>query len=229
MRACRVCSLRASPNACFTNQVFRVLSCLNQKGGTVIMFAATPRRLVAWVTGALMLISFARTSVLFLESMAAVRDERDADIELLEICKSGAARGSTKMRGACLQAQADRASPLVLKAIVRAVATAWREFSDAVSTPYGMLTVVLFLLSSLVMPIIPWIRMIGRTMLHPEDEEHSDDNDMESDRHVIVLAGSNGTHSNRGGLRKRVSRMFNDKNMHAETARLRHIEMPASW
>ena len=170
------------------------------------MVRATPKRLVAWVTGVLMLISFARTSVLFLESMAAVRDERDADMELLEICKSGAARGSTKMRGACLQAQADRASPLVLKAIVRAVSTAWREFSDVVSTPYGMLTVLLFLLSSLVMPVVPWLRMLGRTVMHPDDSGDEDE-DVESDRHVIVLAGNNG-HSSRGGFRRRMTRMI---------------------
>ena len=57
--------------------------------------------------------------MLFLESMASVRDERSADTELITACKSGIARGSAKMRGACLQAHADRASPHARQLAVR--------------------------------------------------------------------------------------------------------------
>ena len=110
------------------------------------------------------------------------------------------------MRGACLQAQADRASPLVLKSIVRAVSTAWREFSDIVSTPYGMLTVLLFLISSLVMPVVPWLRMLRRAVMHPDDSGDEYD-DMEQDQHVIVLAGANG-HSLSGGIKRRLTRVI---------------------
>ena len=154
------------------------------------MVRVTGKRLFAWVSGVLMVVSFARTSVLFLESMAAVREERNADRELLEVCASGAAHGSIKMRAACLQAQADRASPLVLKAIVRAVSTAWHEFRDSVATPFGFATMILFVLSSVLLPIIPWIRTILSAWAGDDDDDpHYQDNHRDSDleHHVVVL------------------------------------------
>ena len=142
--------------------------------------------------------------------MAVVRDERSADSELLEICASGAARGSIKMRAACLQAQADRASPLVLKAIVRAVSTAWHEFRDSVATPFGFATMILFVLSSVLLPIIPWIRTILSAWAGEDDDDpHYQDNHRDSDleHHVVVLTGD-GFLPARGGVRRRVARML---------------------
>jgi len=141
------------------------------------------------VSGLLAVISAARVLVLFLESRALVNDERQQDRELLELCRTGAARGSVKMRTACLQAQADQASPLILKAIVRAVSTAWSEFLVAVSTPFGAFAVLLFLVSSLVLPVLPWARALA-TVIGADDHRHllDDDDDVESS-HVIVLTG----------------------------------------
>lgn len=129
------------------------------------------KRIVAWASTFLMLLTLARTCVLFLESRAEVRDEREADVELLQICSTGAARGSSKFTSACLQARADRASPLLLKAAVRAVATAWREFADVVSTPYGLLSALFFLTSSFLVPSLPWLRLLGRTVACEDDVE----------------------------------------------------------
>tara|TARA_Y100000748_G_scaffold46588_2_gene35085 strand:+ start:388 stop:903 length:516 start_codon:yes stop_codon:yes gene_type:complete len=157
------------------------------------------KRTVSWLGGALMMLSLVRTSVLVAESMAAVRDERQADDELLQLCRSGAARASTKMRAACLKARSDAASPLLFKAIVRSVSTAWGEFIGLVSTPYGVATMLLFLLSSFVLPIVPWIKVLGRAAIHDEGED-----DLESERHVIVLSGGGG-HVSSGGSRRRVS------------------------
>jgi len=161
----------------------------------------SPKRLAALLTAALAVFSFCRVSVLFFESISAVRADREADAELIEICKSGAARGSTKMRAACLQARADRASPLLFKAIVRAVHTAWSEFVDTVGTPFGFATVVLFLLSGFVVPVIPWLKTLA--LAWNSEEEYSEPNDEE--RHVIVLAGEGAP---RGGVRRRVARML---------------------
>ena len=158
----------------------------------------SPKRLAALLTAALAVFSFCRVSVLFFESISAVRADREADAELLDICKSGAARGSTKMRAACLQARADRASPLLFKAVVRAVHTAWSEFTETVGTPFGFATVVLFLLSGFVMPVMPWLK----TMAWNAEEEQVEPDDEE--RHVIVLAGEN----SRGGVRRRVARLL---------------------
>lgn len=120
----------------------------------------TPKRAVAIFGGTITLVSLARVIVLFLEALSSVRDERSQDAELLDVCASGVARGSMKMRAACLQAQADRASPVVLKAILRAVSTAFTDFSDSVSSPGKLLVVVLFVVSSLFLPIQSWIRAL---------------------------------------------------------------------
>ena len=145
----------------------------------------------------LALVSFARVSVLFLESLAVVRDERNADNELLLLCRREAgANASPKFRNACLDAHADRASPLVLKAIVRAVYTAWGEFSTSVSTPFGFFTVLLFFLGSLVLPLAPWLKLLFAAA--------TTDDAPASDGHVIVLANGDRDHLPRGGVRRRM-------------------------
>ncbi len=170
------------------------------------MARVTGKRLFAWISTVMMIISFSRVLVLFLEAMATVRDERSQDYELLDICQRGEARGSAKMRAACLQAQADRASPLVLKAVVRAVSTAWREFSDSVATPFGFATMILFVLSSLLLPIIPWIRAILTAWAGDDDEYQDDHRDGDLEHHIVVLAGDNSWLPNKPGMRKRMAR-----------------------
>lgn len=121
------------------------------------------------------MVSFARVAVLLLEAVAQVRDERAQDTELLELCTTGAARSSAKMRAACLQVHAERASPILFKAVVRAVTNAFSEFQESVSTPTKLAVVALFTLSS-IMPVTAWIRA-----LVPAEE-------VVADSHVVVLA-----------------------------------------
>tara|TARA_B110000046_G_scaffold139552_1_gene146032 strand:+ start:1358 stop:1963 length:606 start_codon:yes stop_codon:yes gene_type:complete len=135
------------------------------------------KKAVAFLGGLLTIVSLARVSVLFLEAVSTVQDERNQDIELIELCVQGSARGSMKMRSACLQAQSDRASPLLLKAILRAVSTAFTDFSESVSSPGKMLIVVLFIISSVFLPVSAWLRAV----LPVEDP-------VESGQHVVVLA-----------------------------------------
>ena len=165
----------------------------------------TPRRLTAIVSGLLALISFARVSVLFLEALALVRDEREQDGELLRLCREGAARGSVKMRSACLQANADQASPLVLKAVVRAVSTAWGEFYATVSTPFGALAVFAFFVMSLVMPVVPWAKALVAALGARDRYDHDSDDDVESS-HVVVVANGGADYLPKGTIRKRLSR-----------------------
>lgn len=136
----------------------------------------TPKRAIAIIGTIITLVSFSRVCVLFLEALSAVRDERSQDSELLEVCASGVARGSMKMRAACLQAQADRASPIVLKAVLRAVSIAFEDFSESVSSPGKLLIVVLFVLSSIFLPISSWLRAV-----FPQDL-------VEGNPHIVVLA-----------------------------------------
>jgi hypothetical protein len=173
---------------------------------SVHMVRVTGKRLFAWISLILTVVSFSRVAVLFLEAMATVRDERNADTELLEICARGDARGSVKMRTACLQAQADRASPIVLKAVVRAVSTAWREFSDSVATPFGFATMVLFVISSLLLPVIPWIKAVLTAWAGDDDEYQDDHRDGDLEHHVVVLTGDQSWMPTRPGVRKRMAR-----------------------
>ena len=145
----------------------------------LVTMRLTPKRVMALVGGLVAIGSFARVAVLFLESLAAVRDERYQDTELLELCRTGVARESLKMRSACLQAQADKASPIVLKAVLRAFSTAFEDFSDSVSSPGKMLVVVLFALTSVFIPVTTWIKAI----LPPEETE-------DGSQHVVVLANT---------------------------------------
>lgn len=170
------------------------------------MVRVTGKRLFGWASVVMAIISFSRVMVLFLEAMATVRDERSQDYELLDICQRGEARGSAKMRAACLQAQADRASPLMLKAVVRAVSTAWREFSESVATPFGFATMILFVVSSLLLPIVPWIRAILTAWAGDDDDYQDDHRDSDLEHHIVVLNGDTSWLPARPGMHKRMAR-----------------------
>jgi hypothetical protein len=150
------------------------------------------RRAVSAAGALLAFVSAARVLVLFLEALSAVRDERTRDYELLELCQSGAARESPKMRAACLQAQADRASPIVLKAVLRAFNTAFEDFAASVSSPGKLVLVVIFALVSVYMPLSSVLRA-----LVPPDE-------IEGNQHVVVVAGDSQLTSPRQRLRRAV-------------------------
>ena len=152
----------------------------------------TAKNAVAAIGGIAAVVSFSRVCVLFLEALATVRDERSQDSELLEICKSGIARGSLKMRSACLSAQSERASPIVLKAILRAVSIAFEDFSHSVSSPGKLMIVILFIISSIFLPVASWMKA-----LMPHDDENS------GNAHVVVLANDSSSRP-RLGFRNRV-------------------------
>ena len=120
----------------------------------------TPARLVAAASFLLALYLFARVVVLFFEALTIVGAARTEDEALLQLCTSGQASGSGKMREACLKAHAERASPIVFKAVVQAVSTAFKDFSDAAGSPFKVALLVFFVISSVTMPIIPWARCL---------------------------------------------------------------------
>lgn len=154
-----------------------------------------PKRILSFLGMAAAALSLTRVAVLVLESLAVVNDERLQDQELIALCRQGAARGSAKMRSACLQAQADAASPIILKTITRSLSVAWTEFATSVSTPWGLGMVLLFCTSSIFLPILPLLKAIlaafetrrRRPKLLRNDE---DDDDDDGPAHVIMLPGS---------------------------------------
>jgi hypothetical protein len=143
-------------------------------------------------------ISFSRVCVLFLESLSTVRDERQQDAELLVACANGVARGSMKMRSACLQAQSDRASPIVLKAILRAVLIAFQDFTDSISSPGKLMVVLLFVVISIFIPLTNLRRNLFPDT--PVEYENS---------HIVVLAGPT-NNNNQFGIRNRLKGVFTE-------------------
>ena len=137
-----------------------------------------------------------RVFILFLEAYSVVSDERNADSELLNLCRrESSASSSSKFRNACLDAHADRASPVVLKAMLRAIFTAWVEFSSTVSTPFGFTTVLLFVLASFLLPVLPWLRMLLAAAGTTDEDESA---------RIVVLSNDTEDELPRGNLRKRV-------------------------
>ena len=123
----------------------------------------SPKKVVVIVSGLIATYTVARVGVLFFEAVAVVREERSQDYELLELCARGDAKSSPKMRDACLKARADMASPLVAKALVYAVSTAFKDFSSSIGSPFKASVLCLFVLSSIVLPMMPWIRLLFGT------------------------------------------------------------------
>lgn len=162
----------------------------------------SPRKLAALMSGLVALYSFARVGVLFFEALAVVREERSQDYELLELCTRGDARSSPKMRDACLKARAERASPLIAKAIVYAVSTAFKDFSNTVGSPFKFSVVCLFLVSSVVLPIIPWAKAIFGT----RQAFVQCDNGFDTHPNHILVMAPNSMSSNKFKWKKRIGR-----------------------
>jgi len=158
--------------------------------------------------GLLVFLASSRVAVLFLESLSVVSESRKADAELLELCVAGQARGSEKFRTACLQARQERASPVVLKAVVRAVAVAFDEFRGSCSSPVGLLTMILFVVSSLLLPIVPTLRLIAsafidetRAVRSRRNKMHDSDSDDDDDLNRIIVLNER---RSSGSLHKRL-------------------------
>lgn len=128
-----------------------------------------PSRLIAVISGLLALYSIAGVANRFFEAWSEVNTARTEDEKLLTLCSAGEAADSPKMRRACLEARADRASPILFKAISKAVNTAFKDFSDTVGSPFKLLVFLLFLISSVTLPVVPWARMLfGQTVVDGE-------------------------------------------------------------
>ena len=169
-----------------------------------------PKRAFGLVSMMLAGMSTCRIAVLYLESISAVRADRQADIELLELCASGHARGSPKMREACLKAQADRAAPIMMKALMRACSIAWREFQDSTGSPFKLFLVVLCVLSALVLPVMPMLRVLCGVMADASTkarDSDSDDDDDDLAQHFIEMHSGIAPHG-RGGFRRRLRKLW---------------------
>ena len=168
-----------------------------------------PKRACGLVSMMLAAMGTCRVAVLYLESISAVRADRQADLELLDLCASGHARGSPKMREACLKAQADRAAPIAMKALMRACSIAWREFQDSTGSPFKLFLVVLCVLSALVLPVMPMLRVLFGLMADASTKARDSDSDDDEDmaQHFIEMHTGISPHA-RGGFRRRLRKLW---------------------
>jgi hypothetical protein len=128
----------------------------------------SPRRFLAVVSSIGAFYSLMRVVVLFFEALSIVSAERAEDSELLNVCSSGQAQGSAKLRDACLKARASLAAPVVFKAVTYAVSSAFKDFSDAVGSPMKVLVLLMFVVFSVVLPIMPWAKaLLGQPIVEP--------------------------------------------------------------
>lgn len=142
-------------------------------------------------------LSLVRTTVLFSESWSVVAAERNDNIDLIQLCRKGAASSSSHFRNACLQARAEQAAPIAAKALMRAIKTCFQDFSSAFNTPSRMILLVLFLLSGLAMPVVRTISNLLNMYLTPANiagihglgHLHDDEEDQAPVSSVVVLGG----------------------------------------
>jgi hypothetical protein len=140
-------------------------------------------------------ISVIRVLVLFSESYSLVRAERAADAQLLNVCREqeAAASASAKFRSACLAARSDSAAPVLLKALLRAVHTAFTDFIESFNSPTKIIILVLFVLSGLSAPVI---KVVAKTFLAGlaaggkggKDHGSDSDSDDEGTPRILMLA-----------------------------------------
>lgn len=150
-----------------------------------------PPRIGTWILLVTSCLALTRFLVLFFESYSVVRAERQADIDLIELCSAGAAKDSDKFRSACMQARSERAAPIFLKAILKSIRTAFSDFSECFNSPTRIAILLLFCLSGLALPIVKTISTLTASYLEPsrlQGVDPFDDENQEQCR-VVVLNG----------------------------------------
>ena len=159
----------------------------------------SPRKVLACVGGGLTLLGFARIVVLVVESYSAVWSERAADRELIRMCESGAASLSADFRALCLKKRAEQSAPLLLKALLRACASAFADFCESMSSPTKVVLLLLFCLTGVAAPVVKALatllvdnlkrRSKRRAKAHESDSESDDE---QSHRRVVLVSSTLG-------------------------------------
>lgn len=116
-------------------------------------------RLFQVASAALAAFAVVRSLALFLESYSAERAEHSGDEDLARLCNEGQAPTSLRMRATCLDLVRARATPLFLKAALRAANVAYEEFASSLLTPRSVMAVCLFVLTGVATPILRLARL----------------------------------------------------------------------
>ena len=199
---------------------------------TVVSRLTSPKKILAGVGAGLTLLAFARIAVLVVESYSAVWSERLADRELVRMCDSGTASMSADFRALCLKKRAEQSAPVLLKALLRACATAFTDFCESMSSPTKVVLLLLFCLTGVAAPVVKALSMLfvdhlrrrkrrgsRRGKSHDSDNEGSDDD--EAGHHEIVVVTPDGSmNGTRGANGERANALT--MRLRRSVRRLRH-------
>ena len=161
---------------------------------------ASPKKVVAMITMGLTFLTFARVIVCLVEAYSEVRHERLADEGLMRLCNDPTSDASVSpdMRALCLRKRAERAAPIVLKAVLRAVTTAFSEFCEVFSSPSRVALLVLFSITGIAAPVVKalvalFVQSLKRRRLKrsggkyaTSDSEDTDDEGEEGGHYQVV-------------------------------------------
>ena len=161
---------------------------------------ASPKRVFALITATLTFLTFARIVVCLVEAYVAVRTERLADEGLMQMCNDPTqqAAAAPDFRTLCLRKRAERAAPIVLKAVLRAVTTAFSEFCEVFSSPSRVALLVLFSITGIAAPVVKalvalFVQSLKRRRLKrsggkyaTSDSEDTDDEGEEGGHYQVV-------------------------------------------
>ena len=155
---------------------------------------ASPKKVFALITAALTMLTIARVIVCLVEAYSAVRSERMDDSELMRLCNDETrAAASADFRTLCLRKRAERAAPILLKAVLRAVTTAFSEFCEVFSSPSRVALLVLFSITGIAAPVMKALAAIfvqnlkKRRLKQSAKYATSDSEDSDDDGHYQVV------------------------------------------
>ena len=173
-----------------------------QRSASFLKKMASPKKVFAMITAALTFLTFARVVVCLVEAYVEVRSERMADEGLMRTCNDPLqeAAAAPDFRTLCLRKRAERAAPIVLKAVLRAVTTAFSEFCEVFSSPSRVALLVLFSITGIAAPVVKalaalFVQNLRRRRLRrsgakyaTSDSEDTDDEDDDGHYQVVEIS-----------------------------------------
>ena len=190
---------------------------IKQRAFNPVKLLASPKRVFGLITATLTFLTFARIVVCLVEAYSAVRHERYEDEGLMRLCNdpTSEAAVSPDMRALCLRKRAERAAPIVFKAVLRAVTTAFTEFCEVFSSPSRVALLVLFSITGIAAPVVKalvalFVQSLRRRRLKrngakyatSDSEDTDDDGEEESHFQVVEISPRHGYNTRKSLMRR---------------------------
>jgi len=158
----------------------------------------SPKKTLALVSLAITALSAIRVVVCVAESYSAVAQERQQDVELMKLCDAGNAGASADFRALCLKKRSERAAPIFLKALLRAVTSAFTDFCEAFGSTSRIMLLVLFCITGVSAPIakalaaifVQNLRRRRQRRQQVESESDSDEDDEAQTGFQVIDVGA---------------------------------------